>query len=70
MKDIALQLARQLLTHEQCQILLYYTFRKSDTYDVKKLLEKLQNIRIYEEDIMRVAQKIEQQGREEGLQPV
>ena len=33
-----------------------------------KLLEKLQNIRIYEEDIMSVAQKIEQQGLQRGLQ--
>lgn len=56
------ELEKGYLTGEQCQTLLYYTFRETDTYDVKNLLEKLQNIRIYEDDIMSVAQKIEQQG--------
>jgi predicted transposase/invertase (TIGR01784 family) len=66
-ENIVEELEKGYLTSEQCQTLLYYTFREADTYDVKKLLEKLQNIRIYEEDIMSVAQKIEQQGLQKGL---
>jgi recombination-promoting nuclease RpnB len=67
-ENIVEELEKGYLTSEQCQTLLYYTFREADTYDVKKLLEKLQNIRIYEEAIMSVAQKIEQQGLQRGLQ--
>jgi recombination-promoting nuclease RpnB len=67
-ENIVEELKKGYLTSEQCQTLLYYTFREADTYDVKKLLEKLQKIRTYEEDIMSVAQKIEQQGLQRGLQ--
>jgi predicted transposase/invertase (TIGR01784 family) len=67
-ENIVEELEKGYLTSEQCQALLYYTFREADTYDVKKLLERLQNIRIYEEDIMSVAQKIEQQGLQRGLE--
>ena len=47
---------------------MYYTFRDADTRDVKQLLVMLKNIPTYGEDIMSVAQKLEEQGREEGLQ--
>ncbi|OJA00989.1 hypothetical protein BEV13_01440 [Rickettsiella grylli] len=62
------ELKKGYLTREQCQTLLYYTFRETDTDNVKMLLEQLQTIRIYEEDIMSVAHKIEQQGLQRGLQ--
>lgn len=62
------ELKKGYLSSEQCQTLLYYTFREADTFDVKQLLEKLKNIRTYGKDIMSVAQKLEQMGLQQGLQ--
>ncbi|WP_342219451.1 Rpn family recombination-promoting nuclease/putative transposase [Rickettsiella endosymbiont of Miltochrista miniata] len=68
LENIVEELNKGYLSSEQCQTLLYYIFRETEAYDVNKLLEKLQTIRIYEADIMSIAQKIEQLGLQKGLQ--
>jgi recombination-promoting nuclease RpnB len=65
-ENIIEELGKGYLSSEQCQALLYYTFREADTFDVRKLLKRLKNIRVYGEDIMSVAQKLEQQGLQQG----
>jgi recombination-promoting nuclease RpnB len=66
-KDIALQVARQFLTHEQFKSLLYYISQEGKSKDFKEfyssLSEALPNFR---EDIMTLAQQLKQEGREEG----
>ena len=39
---------------------------KGETPNVNKLIEKLQSIEDYREDVMKAAQLLEQKGREEG----
>ncbi|MES2998593.1 MAG: Rpn family recombination-promoting nuclease/putative transposase [Pseudomonadota bacterium] len=67
-ENIVEELKKGYLSSEQCQTLLYYTFRDADTRDVKQLLVMLKNIPTYGEDIMSVAQKLEEQGLQKGLQ--
>lgn len=68
LENIVEELEKGYLSSEQCQTLLYYTFREAEVYDINQLLKKLQTIRVYGEAIMSVAQKIEQLGLEKGLQ--
>ncbi len=67
-KDIALQVARQFLTHEQFNSLLYYISHEGESRDFRafyaSLSEALPN---YREDIMTLAQQLKQQGLEQGL---
>ncbi|MFM2322440.1 MAG: hypothetical protein RLZZ225_593 [Pseudomonadota bacterium] len=67
-KDIALQVARQFLTHEQFNSLLYYISHEGESRDFREfyasLSEALPN---YREDIMTLAQQLKQQGLEQGL---
>lgn len=66
-KDIALQIAKKLLTHEQFQSLLYYITQEGESKNFKEfystLAEALPN---YREDIMTLAQQLKQAGLEEG----
>lgn len=66
-KDIALQIAKKLLTHEQFQSLLYYISQEGESKDFEQfysiLADTLPN---YREDIMTLAQQLKQQGLQEG----
>lgn len=68
-KDIAVQVAGQLLTQEQFNSLLYYISHEGESRDFTgfyaSLSEALPN---YREDIMTLAQQLKQEGRQEGLQ--
>ncbi len=68
-KDIALQVARQFLTHEQFNSLLYYMSQEGESKNFEQfylsLAEALPN---YREDIMTLAQQLEQKGLQQGLQ--
>jgi recombination-promoting nuclease RpnB len=66
-ENIVEELKKGYLSSEQCQTLLYYIFRDTDTRDVRQLLARLKNIPTYGEDIMSVAQKLEEQGLQKGL---
>lgn len=65
-QDIALQMAKQLLTHEQFNSLLYYISQEGESKDFKgfysSLSEALPN---FTEDIMTLAQQLKQEGRQE-----
>ncbi|KAF5279925.1 hypothetical protein FQR65_LT15160 [Abscondita terminalis] len=67
-QDIALQVAKQLLTHEQFKSLLYYISQEGESKDFRgfysSLSEALPN---YREDIMTLAQQLKQEGLEQGL---
>ena len=68
-QDIALQVAKQLLTHEQFKSLLYYISQEGESKDFKEfyssLSEALPNLK---EDIMTLAQQLKQEGLQQGLQ--
>lgn len=68
-KDIALQIAKKLLTHEQFQSLLYYISQEGESKNFEQfystLAEALPN---YREDIMTLAQQLEQKGRYDGFE--
>lgn len=68
-KDIALQVAKKLLTHEQFKSLLYYISQEGESKNFKgfysALAEALPN---YREDIMTLAQQLKQEGLQQGLQ--
>lgn len=68
-KDIALQAAKHLLTPDQFNSLLYYISQEGDSKNFEQfysiLAEALPN---YREDIMTLAQRLEQKGLEQGLE--
>lgn len=68
-QDIALQVAKQFLTHEQFKSLLYYISQEGESKNFEQfystLAEALPN---YTEDIMTLAQQLEQKGLQKGLQ--
>lgn len=71
-KDIALQVAEQFLTHEQFKSLLYYISQEGESEDFKGFYSNLAKaLPNYREDIMTLAQQLKQeglqQGREEGI---
>lgn len=68
-QDIALQVAKQFLTHEQFKSLLYYISQEGESKNFEQfystLAEALPN---YTEDIMTLAQQLEQKGLQKGLE--
>lgn len=68
-KDIALQAGKHLLTPDQFTSLLYYISQEGDSKNFEQfysiLAEALPN---YREDIMTLAQRLEQKGLEQGLE--
>jgi predicted transposase/invertase (TIGR01784 family) len=68
-KDIVAQIAMHFLTHEQFQSLLYHMSQEGESKDFERfystLAEALPN---YREDIMTLAQQLEQKGLKLGLQ--
>jgi len=68
-QDIALQVAKHLLTSDQFKSLLYYISQEGESKDFKgfysSLSEALPNLR---EDIMTLAQQLKQEGHQEGHQ--
>lgn len=68
-KDIVLQAAKHLLTPDQFNSLLYYISQEGDSKNFEQfysiLAEALPN---YREDIMTLAQRLEQKGLEQGLE--
>ncbi len=68
-KDIALQIAKKLLTHEQFQSLLYYISQEGESKDIEHFYSTLADtLPNYREDIMTLAQQLEQKGLQQGLQ--
>ena len=68
-KDIASQLAKQFLTYEQFQSLLYYISQEGESKDFKQFYSTLVDaLPSYRGDIMTLAQQLEQQGLQKGLQ--
>jgi recombination-promoting nuclease RpnB len=70
-KDIVIQIAEHFLTHEQFQSLLYYMSQEGESKDFEQFYSTLAKaLPNYREDIMTLAQQLEQkglqQGREEG----
>ncbi|RDH40773.1 MAG: hypothetical protein CFE62_002265 [Candidatus Aquirickettsiella gammari] len=67
--DIALQVVRQFLRHEQFNSLLYYMIQEGESKNFEQfylsLAEALPN---YRENIMRLAQQLEQKGIKKGLE--
>ncbi len=66
-KDIALQVAKHLLTHDQFNSLLYYISQEGESKDFKEFYSSLSEaLPNFTEDIMTLAQQLKQEGREEG----
>ena len=65
-QDIALQLAKNLLTHDQFSSLLYYISQEGESKNFEQFYSTLaDNLPNYREDIMTLAQQLEQKGRRE-----
>jgi predicted transposase/invertase (TIGR01784 family) len=65
-QDIALQVAKQLLTHEQFKSLLYYISQEGESKDFNGFYSSLSKaLPNYTEDIMTLAQQLKQEGRHE-----
>lgn len=68
-QDIALQVAKHLLTPDQFNSLLYYISQEGESKNFEQfystLAEALPN---YREDIMTLAQQLEQKGLQKGLE--
>lgn len=68
-QDIALQVAKQLLTHEQFKSLLYYISQEGESKDFREFYSSLSEaLPNYREDIMTLAQQLKQEGLEQGLE--
>ena len=68
-KDIALQIAQKLLTHEQFKSLLYYITQEGESKNFEQFYSTLaETLPNYREDIMTLAQQLEQKGLQQGLQ--
>ena len=70
--DIADSLARLVeLTqpeHDLFNCLVYYMLLKGETSNVNKVIEKLKLIEDYQEDVMKAAQQLKEQGLKQGLE--
>jgi recombination-promoting nuclease RpnB len=68
-KDIVAQLAKRFLTHEQFQGLLYYMSQEGESKNFEQFYSTLAAaLPNYREDIMTLAQQLEQKGLQKGLQ--
>ncbi|WP_218813609.1 Rpn family recombination-promoting nuclease/putative transposase [Rickettsiella endosymbiont of Dermanyssus gallinae] len=66
-KDIALQIAKKLLTHEQFKSLLYYITQEGESKNFEQFYSTLaETLPNYREDIMTLAQQLEQKGLRQG----
>ena len=66
-QDIALQVAKQFLTHDQFSSLLYYISQEGESKNFEQFYSTLaDNLPNYREDIMTLAQQLEQKGLEQG----
>jgi predicted transposase/invertase (TIGR01784 family) len=61
-QDIALQVAKQFLTHEQFKSLLYYISQEGESKDFKEFYSLSKALPHYTEDIMTLAQQLKQEG--------
>src|SRR5207244_1660771 len=66
-KDITLQIAKNFLTHEQFKTLLYYISQEGESKNFEQFYSTLAGtLPNHREDIMTLAQQLEQKGREKG----